>query len=222
MLLDPRIPPVTYRLRRRHPYVCRSTVSGSTDAGVTWTWISNGLTDCDFNYERSVQTGIGAWKAFEIDPSNHNRLLLGATRVYQWTRSTNLWVPISPYLVDHATPTVQFISALAIAASDSNHIYAATSEGDLFSTTDGGAWKPSASLELTPLSFISRIEVDPTDANYVAVAVQNSDGRPRAMVTHDGGGSWTEPTRGPARRPDGIHRGCGLAALISIPCDIWR
>lgn len=113
-------------------------VSRSTDGGQTWKVILMSTdfvaNDYDFAYK--------AQKAFVIDPSNPKRLLIGTNRVWETTNATAAtptWKAISPVLSSSATPGDRFITALAVAPSDPTTIYAATADGHLWLTSDGGA-----------------------------------------------------------------------------------
>ena len=64
----------------------------SEDGGATWTSQINGLPTsiASYNYAYASE------KAFVMDPSNPNRLLVGETHVYETTNQAGTWTDISP------------------------------------------------------------------------------------------------------------------------------
>lgn len=208
VVFDPTAPTTLYNFTStavNEPPSVVNIVQFSTDGGSSWKPMTTGLNSADFFASRGLQTNPATWKAFEIDSSNPDRLLLGAKQVFQWLNGsgmgTNLWKPISPALVSPADGAA-FISSLAIAPSQPQTVYAATSVGQLWRTTNGGTtWLPLATLSLPAGGFIARIEVNPANASAVAVAVQGPTGRGRVYITLNGGGKWSDLT---ANLPTGL------------------
>lgn len=113
-------------------------VSRSTDAGNNWTNILSGIwaESDDFGLAYSTQ------RSFVMDPSNPSHLLLGTTRVYETTNALSNspdWKAISDILSPSSNVGYQYITALAIAPSDGDTIYAATKDGHLWATFNSGA-----------------------------------------------------------------------------------
>jgi hypothetical protein len=112
-------------------------VRRSTDGGQNWTVIfkATDFAGSDYDFAYSAQ------KSFAIDYKKPTRLLVGTTKVWQTTNAdaaTPTWKAFSPVL-GGATAAEQYITALAIAPSDSKTVYAATANGRVWVTTDGGA-----------------------------------------------------------------------------------
>jgi hypothetical protein len=128
-----------------------------------------------------------------MDPSDPHRLLVGTRRVYETTNDADSWTAISPEL----SPG-QYITALAIAPSAPGTIYAATADGRVFVTRDGGANWQEQDLGLPREAFdhIVDIEVDPLDPNHAFIVPgtfpTNVFGSSHVWATTNGGGNWTD------------------------------
>src|SRR5262249_54842924 len=149
----------------------------STSGGALVTFAGNGL------------TGRNCFlPPYLIDPANPQRMLYGAERVFVSTNGGSSWSALSPDLTGGGSASA--IRALAIAPSDSNFVYAATNDGRVLASSDGGAtfalrlsnnpgW-PRVTRELT---------VDPVDPRtvYLAGAVF---GAPHVRRSRDAGVTW--------------------------------
>ncbi len=125
---------------------------------------------------------------FIIDPNNSDRVLYGTERVFRSLNGgSNDWVAISP---DITASTDAAIRALAIAPSDSNVVYAATNNGRVLISTDGGF---NFTLILSGIPGWPRVTreifVDPGDAMTMYLAVA-AFGETQVRRTRDGGQSW--------------------------------
>ena len=112
-------------------------VARSTDAGVTWKviFVASDFVANDYSLAYSVQ------RSFAMDPKNSARLLIGTTKVWETknaTAASPTWSAVSGIL---GGPNVaqQYITALAIAPSAPQTVYAATSDGHVWATTNGGS-----------------------------------------------------------------------------------
>jgi photosystem II stability/assembly factor-like uncharacterized protein len=133
---------------------------------------------------------------FTVDPSNEGVLYIVSNRVYRTEDRGDSWEPISDYL--NYTERGE-IHSIAVAPSDSDVIYAGTTEGTLFATFDGaGEW-----VELTGEDFpprqISQVVVHPEDSDTVYLVfggfdVQTPDTPGHVFVTTDAGDSWDDIT----------------------------
>jgi hypothetical protein len=136
------------------------------------------------------------YNALALDPSNGQHLVLGGTQVWQTTDGAGSWSAISPVL-SQAGGTPVNIAAVAVAASNSNVIYAGTQDGKVFVTTDGGAlWSErDGSLPVTAAQVALDFEIDPTNPSC-AFAVLTGTGAATGGVwmTTDGGQTWTNIT----------------------------
>ncbi len=131
---------------------------------------------------------------FTVDPQNEGVIYIYAQSVYRTEDRGETWDVISDYLI---TGDYSYITSLAIAGSDADVLYAGTSDGTLWTTTNGGGdWS-----EITDSSFpgrdVKRVAVDPTDAD-TAYAVfggfdaQTPDTPGHVFRTTDGGQSWED------------------------------
>jgi len=149
----------------------------STDHGVNWTHIKSGL------------TGSAWWCApYVIDPNVNTTIYMGYQDVFKSTNQGTAWTKISTWAGD-------YLKSLAVAPSNSNYIYAATSS-ILYRTTIGGTtWTnitgtiPVGSGNIT---YISVKNDDPNTA-WVTLGGYNST---RVFQTIDGGTTWTDISAG--------------------------
>jgi photosystem II stability/assembly factor-like uncharacterized protein len=159
-------------------------VQRTTDGGNNWTTITTGL---NAGNETSV-----FYPPFVMDPSSSNRLLLATSRVYESTNQGDLWKAISTPGINGWTAN-QAIDAVAVAPSDGNTIYAATTDGHIFVTTnDGLTWRQRDVPGFTD-QFLG-IAIDPTN-NLKAYAVRDrftGAAGGHVFETTDGGQSWTD------------------------------
>jgi photosystem II stability/assembly factor-like uncharacterized protein len=168
-------PTNTSRIYVSNPLDPTHFVARSEDAGQTWKVIrqANDFQGGDYNLAYSAQ------RSFAIDPSNAKRLLIGTTKVWQTksaTAANPTWSAISGIL-GGATPGEQYITALAIAPSDPKTVYAATADGHVWATTNGGtSWKKrDTGLFGMGAGRIVDIRIHPTDPKR-AVAVGSARG----------------------------------------------
>jgi len=73
---------------------------------------------------------------YVVDPSNPQRLLYATERVFQSTNGGTQWAGLSPDLTNGGSAAIR---ALAIAPSDGQRVYAATNDGKVLVSSDGGA-----------------------------------------------------------------------------------
>jgi photosystem II stability/assembly factor-like uncharacterized protein len=103
-------------------------------------------------------------KAFVMDPYNPRRLLVGADQVYETTNAdyaTPTWLHIGPPVPTGEQP---YVTAIAIAPSASNYLYAATNDGNVWVTiNDGRTWAAIPGSIGTVLGM----SVDPTNPQHV-------------------------------------------------------
>jgi photosystem II stability/assembly factor-like uncharacterized protein len=127
-----------------------------------------------------------------IDPSNPQTLYLGTDRVYQTTDGAGLWQPISPHFAFGPLTTI------AVAPSDSNIVYAVSSDRTIVTTNAGagfGAVWTNRSTGLAPRS-ITQVAVDPTDSMTAYVTFSGFSGfvdtQGHIFKTVNGGENWTD------------------------------
>lgn len=125
----------------------------------------------------------------EMDPNLTSKLYLGTFRVYRSVDSGNTFTPISP---DLSFSGSDYVTAIAPSPSDPLRIYAATRDGFVWQTADGGTnW--SLRINGLPLIAVTGLAVDPTDS-AIAYATITSFGFGHVYKTVDAGLNWTDIT----------------------------
>ena len=132
--------------------------------------------------------------AFTVDPNNEGVIYIYAWSVYRTEDRGETWDAISDYLV---SDDYEYIATLAVGVSDAQVLYAGTTTGLVYVTTDGGGdW-----LDITDSSFpqrpVRRVAVNPDDADtayavFGGFDVQTPDTPGRVFRTTDGGSSWED------------------------------
>lgn len=155
----------------------------STDGGTSWTPVTSGI------------SGSSPWEGIlTIDPNDHLRLYYGTDRVLRTTDGcTTPWTTVSQALSGE-------VSAIAVAASDSTRVYAASTGGHVYRSDNGGNTSPWADNSTgLPSRPVSGIWVDPTDRDKVLISVGGTlptgwPGAPGAQSVYrstNGGTTWT-------------------------------
>ena len=208
VLIDPHDPAVVYNLAQT------TLVTRSTDGGTQWTAANNGIDMSEFPGTPNQD----AYNAFALDERRPSRLVLGGQSVWQTIDRGANWAQISPVLsptggsgggspTPTATPTPANITAVAIAPSRPQTIYAATADGRFWATFDGGITWPERDQGLPVASGNEALDImiDPGHPNRVFIQMTPSKtGQPgaqtvpvggavqgRIWITNDGGASWT-------------------------------
>ena len=167
---------------------CQRTTAGAPDlqmskpSGQRWGWFS----------------------PLEFDPNDPDVMYWGSNHVNRSTDGKR-FTPISEDLADPEGTLEQedpnpgyklrgVVTAIGVSASDSNVIYAGTDNGRLWVTRDLGAeWTELTPDDDLPGTWITRVTVDPTDADIVYVAYSSyRDGSDKAhlLQSTDGGATW--------------------------------
>ena len=134
-----------------------------------------------------------------IDPANTTTLYFGTYRLWQSRDSAGRWNAITPDLTGGKRGTIR---AVTVAPSDSNVVYAGTSNGKLFSATDA---QNGAAANWTDRSaglssrVITHIAVDPVDSatayvtfsGFTPALVSTADVPGHIFKTTDYGAHWT-------------------------------
>lgn len=153
----------------------------SDSGGASGTWVSKTT--------GFVNTGtFNFYAPFVVDPGNGDRLLTGGDRVYETTNGADNWSSISTPGSSGWTGSGG-ISAIGLAASDLNTIYAATSGGHLFVTSNHGTTWTDHPLPV--IDTVSDIQVSPVTSTtaYGVVSAFTSGGN--VFKTVNGGAAWT-------------------------------
>lgn len=151
----------------------------TTDGGNSWVQCTSGL------------TGSNPWTGvITLDSNNPNTLFTGTQMVFRTTDGcVTPWVQSSQNLSGSVT-------SIAIARSNSNRVYAATSAGMIIRSNDGGATSPWDDKTVPPLPNRSckDIVVDNTNENRVLAVFGGTTGGAASHVflSLDGGDSWTD------------------------------
>jgi hypothetical protein len=154
----------------------------------------------------STMTGFGAttsdrrnWLTPVVfDPANPAVMYYGGNRLNRSTNSAQSWTVISPDL-SHGPGGVDgfpfgTITTIAIARTNPATIYAGTDDGRLWITRNTGSTWTEITTGL-PTRWMTRVTVDPTDANLAYVAVsgfRNGDPAAHVFRTTNGGSSWQD------------------------------
>jgi len=123
---------------------------------------------------------------FLIDPDNSQRMLYGTHRIYQSLSGGTGWSALS----DDLTNGAGAIRALAMAPSNPNVVYAATNDGNVLVSIDGGEDFTQILDDVPGWPRVTReMFVHPNDplTMYLAVAVFGED---QVRRTGDAGQSW--------------------------------
>ncbi|MBM4167191.1 MAG: hypothetical protein FJ218_09790, partial [Ignavibacteria bacterium] len=148
----------------------------TTNGGTSFTSITSGISE------------NGGWVTpYIINPVNPYSLYLGTTKVYKTMNRGDSWTAISSSL------TGSTLIALAIAPTDTNTIYAATSSSLYKTTNNGGNWT-SISTGL-PGASITYLAVHPTSSTTLFVTFSGY-GSSKVYKTTNGGTSWENISTG--------------------------
>lgn len=124
-------------------------------------------------------------------------MLTGTYRVYKTTSNpVDNWVPISPDLTDGIiyAPRFHNISAIDNSRLNANHIYAGTSDGNVWRSLNGGTTWDSLQMTL-PYRYVTSIHPSPNVVNNLYVT--HSGYRYNQYIPHihksiDNGTNWTD------------------------------
>ncbi|MCL5030912.1 MAG: T9SS type A sorting domain-containing protein [Bacteroidetes bacterium] len=158
---------------------------------------------------------------YVLDPSDSKIMFIAAGN-HIWRNSDLLSIPIS---TDSATSinwtdltnidTSAGISALDVSQQPSHILFYGTNNGRLFKVTNADQGNPS-STDITgnnfPQGFISRISVDPQNANNVMAAFSNYNIL-SIFYTSDGGTSWSAVSGNLEQNPDGSGNGPSVRSV---------
>jgi photosystem II stability/assembly factor-like uncharacterized protein len=122
-----------------------------------------------------------------IDPTNPARMLYATHRVYRSLSGGADWTPISGDLTGGYPAAIR---SLAMAPSDPNLVYAATNDGRVSRSTDGGVNFTLIASNIPGWPRVTReIFVHPGNPLTIYLAVA-AFGQPQVRRTTDGGQNW--------------------------------
>ena len=151
-----------------------------SNSDVLYTWNGRGLfksVDQGGNW-RSVNSGFSQIKALVMDSQNPGTLYVSfgcvdinctQTGLFKTTDGAESWTAVNSGLptIQQNFLTIRLIGALAIDPRNTNTIYAGTSNGGVFVSTDSGANWNALNSGLTTL-LVSALAVDPNDGTVYA------------------------------------------------------
>ncbi len=186
ILVDPTNPSHLYEY---DPNNTTSFIYQSEDGGARFTADGTGIdvSQNGFNLAYTSQ------RAFVMDPSDHNRLILGTSHVYETTNGGATWTQISK---NTDLSPGQFLTMVAVAPNASGTIYAATADGHLYATTnDGGTWtEKDAGLPDVNYNIVEDIQVDPSNSLHLFIVTNGYGSTNHVWSSSNGGGTWTNLT----------------------------
>lgn len=165
------------------------SIARSNNGGSSYSSVTSGITESLGNFLFITP--------FAQDPSNAARMWIGGAFMWRANAATTVPAP-NPYWTRASTFFGTRVSAIAVAPSDSNRVYAGTQTGTVFTTTAAGtatastAWigtKPRADQ-----NYVSWVTVHPTDplTAYATVSTFNTgSGTGHVFKTINGGTTWT-------------------------------
>lgn len=164
-----------------------------------------------------------------FDPTDANVMYYAGNIVNRSTNGGQTWSAISPDLTGgdpHPEDAYPFGTVTTVAAAKSNPLalYAGTDDGRIWHTTSGGPpWIQAVDPNL-PDRWVTRIVVDPADAN-VAYATfsgfRNADYAAYVLKTTDGGVSWTDVTGYLPQGPVNVLALAGTRVVVGTDVGVF-
>jgi photosystem II stability/assembly factor-like uncharacterized protein len=170
-----------------------------------WQW-NNGVFQGDVTGPWSGERASWCNGPLVIDPNQANTILAGTYRVWKTTDSGGTWDTLSGDL----TGGFGYLRSIAVSQGNSNILYAGSSGGRVYVTTDGGTnWNlRNAGLPTVP---VPDIYPDPSDWQTAYICSDRSFGS-RVFKTTNGGVIWTDIT---GDLPVGL-RGLSMAVNFNL------
>lgn len=173
-------------------------------AGGSRQFICAGITEGLKDVGTTIYCGANATEAtnfispFILDPSNSNRMLVGANSLWV-SNNVKAGVPSWSVIKDPVAPAAErlFINAVAVYERDANIVWTGHN-------TTGGVWKTTNALSATPTwtrmgqatlpgATVNRVTIDRDNPNRVWVALSGFAAN-RLWETADGGATWRSIT----------------------------
>lgn len=164
------------------------------DGGVNWTAMDSG-NGIDYSDNASFIPPL------VIDSKNSQNLYFGTYRLYQTTNAGTTWSAISPSLTTDSSN--EFVTAIAVAPSNSNVIFVGTSDGLLWQTaeaTSGAGDIHKVNQHGQPSRQVASIAVDSANSKsafavysgFSCPGVAGCDGLGHIFYTANSGTSWLQ------------------------------
>jgi hypothetical protein len=178
-------------------------VSKSTDGGQTWHETLSGLGTCSVSATSCASEPVNFIMPLVESPvSGHNGwLFAGTSRVHRTTNGATSWSAISPPLdiYDPNYPGGVPISALAVAPSNDNVLYAGDDDGHIYGSVNGGAswngqYSGGGAIPGSTGGMVTGLAVDPTNPSvvYASFADFSPTGGHHLYKTTSAGASWID------------------------------
>ena len=132
------------------------------------------------------------------DQNQSGRLYFGTFRVWQSMNYGNNWTPISP---DLTSSTNNEVTSVSVAQSNNNVVYATTTDGRVWRTTNAGAGTGATWTNLTkaplPNRYATMVRTDHSNSDIAYISYSGFNGFSGDTVGHifktiDGGTTWTD------------------------------
>jgi len=129
-----------------------------------------------------------------MDPNNSEVLYYGANVVFRTADGAESWVQISDDLTDGENGSMGTLTAIGLARTDPQVVYAGSDDGNVWVTTDVGTTWVQIDAAL-PDRWVTELTVDPTDAGIAYVTLSGygvNEFLPHIHRTTDYGQNWTD------------------------------
>ena len=189
----------------------------SDDGGKTFHLITAGIDPTD---------RVQFYPPFTSMPGQPSILYFGTQRVWGSSDQGDHWTPLSRDLTGGGSAT---ISALAIAPSSAQTLYAGTSDGLVQVSPDGGrSWSPTSTL---PNRFVTSIAIDPQIPSRAYVGLSGF-GSGHVFRTDNRGGRWQDISGNlpdipvntiliDALTPNTVYLGTDIGVFVLAPDGSW-
>lgn len=165
----------------------------------------------------------------QFDPTNQQVMYYGGNRLNRSTTNGVSWTVISPDLTGGPgrDPLYPFgtMTTVAAAKTDGNVILVGTDDGRVWRTADLGAhWTRQTDPDL-PAIWVSRVTIDPRDANVAYATFSGfraADPAPYVARTTDGGTTWIDVSGNLPKAPVNDLIVKGSALYVASDVGVYR
>ncbi len=165
----------------------------------------------------------------QFDPSNPLVMYMGGNRLNRSTDGAKTFTVISPDLTGGPGRDPQYpfgtLTTVAAAKANGQVLFAGTDDGRLWFTTDLGAHWTKASDPDLPGYWVSRVAVDPSDANVAYVTYSGYRSGTKAsyvLRSGDGGASWSDISGNLPKAPVNDIVIDGTALYVATDVGVYR
>lgn len=189
--------------------------SWSTDGGISFGWMSPNINNENAEWTSPI---VG-------DLNNSGTLYCGFTNVAKSTDAGSTWSAISSFPINFAYDNE--ISALAVANSDANTLYAAKRvhyefniPGSVFHTSNGGTTWNDITAGLPDSLYYTSVEVSETDKNTAYITMAGFSSGNKVFMTNNAGATWQNISYNLPNIPVNCVKYVPGANMIMIATDI--